>query len=125
MIPSLRKQFNANFTPEKYETFLRLLEQYAGTPVKFRVCETPCFFPRSLLDQMAQYGKELIHQLNGLEYRKASFASIPPDWNVPHETPHPMFIQVDFGLVQDEVGKLHPKLVELQGFPSLYAYQAM
>ena len=34
-----------------------------------------------------------------------------------------MFIQVDFGLVRDAAGELHPKLVELQAFPSLYAYQ--
>jgi hypothetical protein len=34
-------------------------------------------------------------------------------------------VQVDFGLVRDRSGKLQPKLVELQGFPSLYAYQAM
>jgi hypothetical protein len=32
---------------------------------------------------------------------------------------------VDFGLVRDQSGSLQPKLVELQGFPSLYAYQAM
>jgi len=36
-----------------------------------------------------------------------------------------MFIQVDFGLVKDSAGNIQPKLVELQGFPSLYAYQAM
>ena len=125
MIPALRQQFNANFTPEKYQRFLKVMEERCGTPVKFRVSETPCFFPRPLLDQMSQYGKELIHQLDGLEYRKASFASIPPEFNVPHEAPHPLFIQVDFGLVRDKSGKLQPKLVELQGFPSLYAYQAM
>jgi len=34
-----------------------------------------------------------------------------------------MFVQVDFGLVRDAHGALHPKLVELQAFPSLYAYQ--
>lgn len=34
-----------------------------------------------------------------------------------------MFVQVDFGLVRDTTGKLQPKLVELQAFPSLYAYQ--
>ena len=34
-----------------------------------------------------------------------------------------MFVQVDFGLVRDGTGELHPKLVELQAFPSLYAYQ--
>jgi hypothetical protein len=34
-----------------------------------------------------------------------------------------MFVQVDFGLVRDTAGELQPKLVELQAFPSLYAYQ--
>jgi len=124
MIPSLRQPFNANFTAEKYLALQKLMEERCGTPVKFRLCETPCFFPKPLLDQMSQYGKELIQQLNGLEYRKASFASIPPEFNVPNETPRPMFVQVDFGLVRDDSGKLQPKLVELQAFPSLYAYQA-
>ncbi len=125
MIPALRQRFNANFTPEKYQRFLREMDERSGTHVKFRTSETPCFFPKPLLDQMAQYGKELIHQLNTLEYRKASFASIPPEFNVPNEAPHPMFIQVDFGLVRDASGQLQPELVELQGFPSLYAYQAL
>ncbi len=125
MIPSLRQQFNANYTPEKFQAFQKRMTESCGMAVPFRLSETPCFFPKSLLDQMSQYGKELIQQLNGLEYRKASFLSIPPDFNVPREAPHPMFVQVDFGLVRDEAGSLQPKLVELQGFPSLYAYQAM
>lgn len=125
MIPELRQRYNATFTPAKYQRFLQEMDARSGTHVKFRTSETPCFFPKPLLDQMAQYGKELIHQLDGLEYRKASFASIPPDFNVPNEAPHPMFIQVDFGLVRDAAGQLQPKLVELQGFPSLYAYQAL
>jgi hypothetical protein len=125
MIPALRQQFNANFTREKYQTFLKLMEERCGAPVPFQISETPCFFPKPLLDQMSEYGKALIQQLGGLEYRKASFDAIPSDFNVPREAPHPMFIQVDFGLVRDASGKLQPKLVELQGFPSLYAYQAM
>jgi len=125
MIPSLRQQFNANFTHAKYEALQKTMAERCGTPVQFRICETPCFFPKSLIDQMSQYGKELIHQLNSLEYRKASFESIPPEFNVPKESPHPIFVQVDFGLIRDENGKLQPKLVELQAFPSLYAYQAV
>jgi hypothetical protein len=125
MIPALRQQFNANYTPEKYQRLLKLLEERCGTPVKFRVCETPCFLPKPLLDQMSEYGKELILQLNSIEYRKASSAAIPDQFRVPHETNRPLFVQVDFGLVRDPAGKLQPKLVELQGFPSLYAYQAM
>ena len=125
MIPALRQQFNANYTPEKYQRLLKLLEERCGTPVKFRVCETPCFLPKPLLDQMSEYGKELIQQLNSIEYRKASSAAIPDQFRVPRETNRPLFVQVDFGLVRDQSGKLQPKLVELQGFPSLYAYQAM
>jgi hypothetical protein len=125
MVPSLRQSFNANFTPEKFQAFQKRMTEACGMVVPFRLCETPCFFPKPLLDQMSQYGKELIQQLNGLEYRKVSFQSIPPEFNVPRESPHPMFIQVDFGLVKDAAGNLQPKLVELQGFPSLYAYQAM
>jgi len=125
MIPALRQQFNANYTPEKYQRLLKLLEERCGTPVKFRVCETPCFLPKPLLDQMSEYGEELIQQLNGIDYRKASSAAIPEQFKVPRETAHPLFVQVDFGLVRGKFGKLQPRLVELQGFPSLYAYQAL
>jgi hypothetical protein len=125
MIPALRHHFNANYTPEKYQRLLKLLEERCGTPVKFRVCETPCFLPKPLLDQMSEYGKELIQQLNSIEYRKASSAAIPDQFRVPRETNRPLFVQVDFGLVRDPTGTLQPKLVELQGFPSLYSYQAM
>ena len=125
MIPALRQQFNANYTPEKYQRLLKVMEERCGAPVKFRVCETPVFLPKALLDQMCEYGKELIQQLNSIEYRKASSEAIPEQFKVPREPPRPLFIQVDFGLVRDKAGNLQPKLVELQGFPSLYAYQAM
>ncbi len=124
MIPSLRKQFNAGFTPEKYQTFLRRIDEACGTQVQFRLCETPCFFPKSLLDRMAEDGKALIRQLvESAEYRERSNASIPAEFKVANEPDHPMFVQVDFGLVRDAAGELRPKLVELQAFPSLYAYQ--
>jgi hypothetical protein len=126
MIPSLREGFNRNFTPEKYRQFLHRLDQACGMHVGFRVSETPCFVPKVLLDQMAQYGRELVLQLvNNPEYRRASDASVAPQYNVPNESPLPMFVQVDFGLVRNPAGELEPKLVELQAFPSLYGYQAL
>ena len=125
MIPGLRQRFNANYNSEKYQRLLKVMEERCGAPVKFRVCETPVFLPKALLDQMCEYGKELIQQLNGIEYRKASSEAIPEQFKVPREPPRPLFIQVDFGLVRDKAGNLQPKLVELQGFPSLYAYQAL
>jgi len=124
MIPILRKQFNASFTPDKYQAFLRCIDDACGTHVQFRLSETPCFFPRTLLDRMAEDGKELIRQLvESPEYCAKSEASIPPEFRVPNEPAGPLFVQVDFGLVRDTRGELQPKLVELQAFPSLYAYQ--
>ncbi len=73
---------------------------------------------------MAEDGKELIRQLvDSPEYLARSNASIPAEFRVANEPAHPMFVQVDFGLVRDASGELQPKLVELQAFPSLYAYQ--
>jgi hypothetical protein len=124
MIPSYRQDFNARFTPEKYEQLRREMASRCGMEVPFALCETPCFFPDELVVRMSEDGKALIRQLvENPEYRTRSDASIPPKFRVPNESPHPMFIQVDFGLVRDAAGELQPKLVELQAFPSLYAYQ--
>jgi hypothetical protein len=124
MIPSLRQSFNSKYKAEKYPELLRLLAERCGVPIGFRVSETPCFLPEELLVRMATDGKELIRQLvESPEYRARSEESIPAEFKAPNESSHPMFIQVDFGLVRDAGGELQPKLVELQAFPSLYAYQ--
>jgi hypothetical protein len=126
MIPALRQDFNRRFTPSRYHQFEQAMAERCGTPVKFRICETPCFFPKSQLDQMSQAGSELILQLtSNSEYHRLSDSSIPAKFRVPNEPPNPMFVQVDFGLVRDDSGQLQPKLVELQAFPSLYAYQPL
>jgi len=124
MIPSLRNRFNSNFTSEKYGRLRREMTARCGMEVPFALCETPCFFPDALVERMGEDGKALIRQLvENPEYVARSEASIPAKFRVPSESPHPMFIQVDFGLVRDSAGELQPKLVELQAFPSLYAYQ--
>jgi len=124
MIPSYRQAFNSGFTSENYERLRREMTSRCGMEVPFALCETPCFFPDALVERMGADGKALIRQLvENPEYRARSEASIPAEFRVPNESPHPMFIQVDFGLVRDSAGELQPKLVELQAFPSLYAYQ--
>ncbi len=124
MVPSYRHDFNSRFTSDKYERLRREMTSRCGMEVPFALCETPCFFPNALVERMGEDGKALIRQLvENPEYRARSEASIPAEFRVPNEAPHPMFIQVDFGLVRDSAGELQPKLVELQAFPSLYAYQ--
>jgi hypothetical protein len=124
MIPELRARFNANFTPALYGKFLTELDARCGTHVKFRNSETPCFFPGVLLARMAEAGARMVGELlENADYLAAAGESIPPEFRVPRTDPHPLFVQADFGVVRNEAGELEPRLVEIQGFPSLYAYQ--
>ncbi len=125
MIPELRREFNRRWRPELYAEFLRRIDETSGAHVSFRCSETPVFLPRPLLDKMVRYGQELYQQLAGNpEYLKAARRAIPPGFNVPNEVPQPLFLQADFGLVRNTGGALEPKLVEIQGFPSVYGFQA-
>lgn len=126
MIPALREEFNRNFTAAKYQSLLESLNRLSETHIEYRVSETPCFLPRPLVAQMSDYGRDLVLQLvNDPHYRKLSDVSVPAKYNVANESPRPMWVAVDFGLVRSDKGELEPRLVELQGFPSLYGYQPM
>ena len=122
MIPSHRQWFNRSYSEAQYRRFLELLEQRFGEPTPFRHSETPVFLPAALVDKMARYGREMVDQLlANPQYEQASREAIPAQFRVPNEAAEPLFIQADFGL--DATGE--PKLVEIQGFPSLYSYQPM
>jgi len=124
LLPDLRRRFNAAFSAERYAAFVADLSRRVGDEIHFRVSETPCFFPRELMDRVAATGAELVEQLMAnVEYRRASDATIPSEFNAPNEGDHPLWLQVDFGLVRQPDGRLEPKLVELQGFASLYGFQ--
>lgn len=126
MIPRLRKRFNSSFTPAKYQDFLQGVERACGTHIKFRNSETPCFLPKPLVDRMAAAGEKIVRQLvDNTEYQSRAQREIPPEFRVPGATDHPLFVQVDFGLMRGANGEIEPKLVEVQGFPSLYAYQVL
>ena len=120
MIPSLRQPFNRQWTPAGYRRFLELIEQRSGVAAQFRHSETPCFLPAPLIDKMARYGREMVEQLLAdANYRRDSDAAIPEHYRAPNEAAVPLFVQADFGVDAN----LEPQLVEIQGFPSLYAYQ--
>jgi hypothetical protein len=125
VIPELRERFNSSFTEEKYQKFLQSLESSVGARIEFRPCETPVFLPNDLFDGMSRAANEIITQLCTPESRTAAARAIPADFNVPHESANPHFIQVDFAVTKDRDGNFAPKLIELQGFASLYAFQLL
>ncbi len=126
MLREFREDFNRRFTPGQYSALLHRLASRTRSGLGFRVAETPCFFPESLLQTMADAGSELTHQLvENAEYMRLSAAAVPERFRVPNEGAHPHFMTADFGLVRDANGELSPKLVELQAFPSIYGFQSV
>lgn len=124
MLQPIRSEFNANFTESKYEQLKRRLDKLCRTHIEFQICETPCFLPASLLEDMSVAGAELTHQLLGnTEYMRRSAEAIPAKYRMAGESPQPHFMTVDFGVVRNASGDLRPKLVEMQAFPSIFGYQ--
>jgi hypothetical protein len=124
LLPDLRRQFNEEFTPERYAALLRLMEERCGARVEYRIAETPVFLPSNLLEEMAAAGMELTRRLlENPEYLAAARKAIPAGYDVAGETAHPHFLTADFALVRNGAGQLVPRLVEIQAFPSVYGYQ--
>jgi hypothetical protein len=124
MIPALREQFNALWSQQRYEAFLAELRERTGGEIGFPLSETPCFFPRPLIENLASIGAELIQQALGGDAASAAARVVPDRFRGAEKSePHPTFLQVDFGLVRNADGHIEPRLVELQAFPSLYGFQ--
>jgi hypothetical protein len=126
MIHHLRSEFNKRFTEATYQLFLSRLDAMCGCHVEFRVSETPVFIPAALMKSMEQAGHEIITQLvSRPDYRSVALKTIPREFNTPNEPPHPLFAAVDFGLTKDDRGGIVPKVIEMQGFPSLFGFEPL
>jgi uncharacterized protein (UPF0248 family) len=123
MVPEIRRAYNAGFTQERYEAFKRDLEGKAGCPSQFRVSETPIFLPDGLTRELVEAAHDVLAAVTSGEYLKQAARAVPPQLNVPGDEGHTSFFQVDFAIARGEDGELTPRLIELQGFPSLYGFQ--
>lgn len=123
MIKKYRQSFNANFTDEKYQQLVKVLEN--GYPkIPFRVAETPIFIPQDLKDKLISAGEEIIALIKQDDFKALTQKAIPTQWNVKNEIGNPHFLTFDYGLCKDEHGEVTPMLIEMQGFPSLYGFQS-
>jgi hypothetical protein len=123
MVPDLRRAYNADFTQDRYDAMVRALERDAGCPSVFRICETPIFLSEHLTRELMAASDEVLAYVTSDEYLKQAGRAVPPHLNVPGDEGHAVFFQVDFAIVRGEDGELTPRLIELQGFPSLYGFQ--
>lgn len=123
MIQELRKEFNNKFNEKTYQKFLNELNTILPYPTDFRVSETPLFISDEFRDELINGCYDILKQLQTEEFKEQSKNAIPPGLSVPNEDEHPVFLQIDFAATKNENGKFIPKLIELQGFPSLYGFQ--
>ncbi|PYJ09517.1 MAG: hypothetical protein DMF06_09680 [Verrucomicrobia bacterium] len=122
MDPELRSRFNADFTQDKYEALLRCVNETEKWPADFRVSETPIFLTAAFTDELTVAATTIADRVRTPEFARHAANAIPAGLEVPNETAHPNFLVVDFGVCEIE-GRLTPRLIELQAFPSLYAFQ--
>jgi hypothetical protein len=125
MVPELRKQYNQNFTEEKYHSYISDLNAVYPGHLDFRVAETPVFVPKDFEDKMLSACEAIIDVVSTPEYYAQSEKAIPPSLRVPNEDAHPHFIAFDFGVCKNDKGGLEPQLIEMQGFPSLFAWEVL
>lgn len=122
MIPKYRKQFNQEFSQEKYSQLKNILAEKGGIEPTFRVSESPIFLTKKFESQLIEASESIISQIKALPAETLQKA-IPDNCRVPNDTNQPHFFTIDFGICKNENGEIEPQLIELQAFPSLYAFQ--
>jgi hypothetical protein len=126
MIEQLRKAYNSNFSEEKYKALLSDIDKTFNYEVRFKIAETPVFISKELKAKLVEACGEIMAVINQPNFKDLTQdAFFNENTIVPNEDERPKFIQVDFGICKDEDGELTPKLIELQGFPSLYFFQEL
>ncbi|UOG72991.1 hypothetical protein MTX78_12730 [Hymenobacter tibetensis] len=123
MIPEFRARYNQAFSPERYQEMLHTIDQELPGQLEFRLAETPIFVPAALREKLVQAGESIIDVLTAPDFKSRTEQAVPPALRVPNENAHTSFLAIDYAVCRNANGELEPQLIELQGFPSLYAFQ--
>jgi hypothetical protein len=123
MVPALRKAFNESFSTDRYEALLRDLHSRHPGAIEFRIAETPVFVPKDFAAMLTETCERIIDLILEADFSTWTERSIPATDRVAGEEGHPQLLVFDFGVCTNAAGGLEPQLIEMQGFPSLYAFQ--
>jgi hypothetical protein len=124
MVEQLREAYNRNFTVEKYHAFLEDLHSHYPGAIDFRISETPEFIPKWFGDKIIDACEHIIDLITDPKFKSATEKAIPAGEVVANENDHSHFIALDFGICENAAGELEPQLIEMQGFPTLFGFQA-
>lgn len=124
MIKAIREQFNHSFSKEKYDAYIQEIDALHPGALDFRVAETPVFVPQDFTKKMLDACEDIIDVITDEKFIALTERGIPANVKVPNQNSHSHFIAFDFGVCQNQAGTLEPQLIEMQGFPTLFAFQA-
>ncbi len=123
MIEPTRQIFNQQFTEKKYTEFLTDLDREFNYKITFRVAETPVFVGNDFKQKLFKAADEIVDFIAQPDFKSKMSGALPDSLRVPNETSHTMFLALDFAVCTEGNNELVPRLIEMQGFPSLFGYQ--
>ena len=122
MIEKYRKQFNEQFSLEKYQSFQDDIASDFDYLPTFRMAETPFFISNELKQQLIEGCNDVIKLIQQDNFNQLTNRALELNTKVPNQDNHTTFLAIDFGICEEN-REIIPKLIEVQGFPSLYNYQ--
>ena len=125
MIASIRQKFNAAFTEEAYQNYLAFLNTPFPGALDFSVAETPIFIDKNFIEKLLATGDYVNQVIQSNSFKSITEPSLKNVPLFPNESALPQCIVMDFAIAMNEHNELVPALIELQGFPSLFAYEIL
>lgn len=124
MIKSIREAYNNSFTAAQYAGFLAEIEHFFPGALDFRIAETPVFIDKEMRNKMIDTCEYIISKIQEEGFLNQTERSIPVEERVSAPEKPCQFIAFDFGICTNADGIAEPALIELQGFPTLFGFQA-
>lgn len=122
MVSKYRERFNSEFSIQKYQNILNDITSDFNYLPTFRIGETPFFISNELKSQLIEGCNNVIAFIQKKDFKKLTNKSLELNYSVPNEDKHTNFIAIDFGICEEN-NSIIPKLIEVQGFPSLFNFQ--
>ncbi|MEM8884840.1 MAG: hypothetical protein AAGD14_12275 [Planctomycetota bacterium] len=125
MDAELRARFNSIWSDTLAQRARRDLERRLNCSIPFPMAETPLFLSADMVERFGRAANEIMALISKPEFIASMEQFVPAAAKGPGRGTLPQFAVVDFAVVEEPDGTLAPRLVELQGFPSLYGFQIM
>ena len=125
MIPAIRQQYNDSFSAVKYQQMIADIQKDFPGSIEFRLAETPVFLDAVSKAKFIEAGDAICSIITAPNFRAITQKALQHVATPPNEENLPDCLVMDFAICQHADGSIHPKLIELQGFPSLFALEMM